>query len=65
MKQMEMILRSTYSVKHQCMKGQTKCQQQEDEQDEDTYECLYDFAKHYNINTKTFKPVRKIHTQIV
>lgn len=46
------------------MEGQAKCQQQEDEQDEDTHECLYDFSKHYNINPKTLKPVRK-QTHIV
>lgn len=62
MASMEFILFTTYSMKHQRMEGQSKCQQQEDEKDQDTQECLYNFSKHYNINTKALKPVKKQET---
>lgn len=49
-------------MKHQHMEGQPKRQQQEDEKDEDAHEGSYNFSKHYNINTKALKPVRKKQT---
>lgn len=49
-------------MKHQCMEGQSKCQQQEDEKHEDTQECSGNFSKHYDINTKAIKPVEKSKT---
>lgn len=40
------------------MEGQTKRQQEEDEEDDGADQCFYNFPEHHNVNSKAFEPVR-------